>query len=78
MGALEDVTAKLDEMEAANVARSERLAVDVAELRRLIAAGGTQQDFAPVIARLDAHIAALKGEDVDPNFPAASPPPAGA
>lgn len=64
---IDDVNAALDQRDQAQTEAINRVAEDVAELRRRLDAG---LDLTPIVERLEAGTAQLQAVDPDPSFPA--------
>ncbi len=67
MSAIDDVNAAIDRNDAAQTEALNRVAEDVAELRRKFDEG---QDLSGIVERLEQSTARLQAVDPDPSFPA--------
>jgi hypothetical protein len=73
MADLNDVNAALDANDQAQTDALNRVAEDVAELQRQVAAGTQTADLQPIVDRLAQSTARLQGVDPVPGFPGAGP-----
>lgn len=73
MADINDVNAAIDANDQAQTDALNRVAEDVAELQRQVAAGTQTADLQPIVDRLAASTARLQGVDPVPGFPGAGP-----
>lgn len=76
MATVQQLNDKIEALSSESAAALERVAEDFAELKRIIAAGGTisEADLDPAASKVDALLAKFQAVDPEPSFPAPAPP----